>query len=190
MTDDRSKNYLHYVSYKLGRAWPDDLDFTCQVTNCSCGHEVGTGSAFDMVTLIRKNHAPLVLTSGSFDLFNIGHEQYLHLAASYGGALIVGVDSDEKVRRRKGPDRPICCQHARMESVSRHPAVSLVLLKHASAVRWSLIQAIRPDVLIVSRPTYSESELTSLGSYARSIVVVERTGQLSTSWLIQCSYSA
>src|SRR3954449_11974547 len=48
----------------------------------------------------------IVLTSGSFDLIHLGHVKYLARAKELGDILVVGVDSDAKIRRRKGDDRP------------------------------------------------------------------------------------
>src|SRR3954454_5645906 len=47
----------------------------------------------------------VVLTSGSFDLIHLGHVKYLARAKELGDILVVGVDSDAKIRRRKGEDR-------------------------------------------------------------------------------------
>ncbi len=52
----------------------------------------------------------VVLTSGTFDIIHIGHAQYIQVASLYGDFLVVGVDSDEKVRAKKGPTRPIVPQ--------------------------------------------------------------------------------
>lgn len=183
----RSGDYLRYDSYLVGPAWPSNVDPSWNKSEDPLRPALGLGHALEMVEVLRKHCFQLVMTSGTFDLLNIGHEQYLKIAASYGGVLIVGVDSDKKVKQRKGPDRPICCQHARMKSVSRHPSVSLVILKRAEMVKWSLVRAVRPDVLVVSNLTYSEAELTELGFYCNRIVVVERTGMLSTSWLIKAA---
>ena len=186
--DDSQSCRLHDTFYMLGRAWPDDMLTECLTSDSWHMEERDTeagGRTLGLVALLKRSYPPLVLTSGTFDLLNIGHEHYLHVAASYGGALVVGVDSDEKVRQRKGLERPICCQHARMTSVSRHPSISLVILKNLNAVKWSLIRTLHPDILVVSRPNYSESELTDLRCYAGRIVVMERTGPLSTSYLIQ-----
>ena len=183
MVDQSSNDLLHDVCCMLGRAWPDDMLVECLASGDS-RIEAG-GRTLNLVAALKRNYSPLVLTSGTFDLLNIGHEQYLHVAASHGGSLIVGVDSDEKVKQRKGPERPICCQHARMASVSRHPSVSLVMLKNSNAAKWSLTRAVHPDVLIVSRPTYSEGELADLSRHSKRMVVIERTGLLSTSCLIQ-----
>ena len=44
----------------------------------------------------------VVLTSGSFDIIHEGHSMYLEAARGFGDFLIVGLDSDEKIRARKG----------------------------------------------------------------------------------------
>jgi len=56
----------------------------------------------ELVGYWKKLGLRIVLTSGTFDLFHIGHAQYLEKAKALGDVLIVGVDSDEKVRKRKG----------------------------------------------------------------------------------------
>jgi D-glycero-beta-D-manno-heptose 1-phosphate adenylyltransferase len=52
-------------------------------------------------------NARVVLTSGSFDLIHLGHVKYLTRAKQLGDVLVVGVDSDAKIRGRKGPGRPM-----------------------------------------------------------------------------------
>jgi rfaE bifunctional protein nucleotidyltransferase chain/domain len=48
----------------------------------------------------------IVLTSGTFDPFHVGHLAYLEAARAFGDQLVVSVSSDEVVRRWKGPKRP------------------------------------------------------------------------------------
>jgi cytidyltransferase-like protein len=57
---------------------------------------------------------PVVVT-GVFDLLHIGHLRFLEAARRLGDALIVGVESDERVRRWKGPNRPIQTEDDRMD---------------------------------------------------------------------------
>src|SRR5271156_3110053 len=57
----------------------------------------------------------IVLTQGSWDMVHIGHARYLEEAKRHGDFLVVGVDSDEKIRRRKGPDRPVVPEGERLE---------------------------------------------------------------------------
>lgn len=57
----------------------------------------------------------LVVVTGVFDLLHIGHLRFLEAARRLGDRLVVGVESDERVRRWKGPDRPIQTQEDRCE---------------------------------------------------------------------------
>ncbi len=67
----------------------------------------------DIDDLIKKVEAirifghKIVLTMGSFDLAHIGHFRYMEVAKQHGDFLIVGVDSDAKIKKRKGPHRPV-----------------------------------------------------------------------------------
>jgi hypothetical protein len=76
MAGDVTKGYLRDSPYMPGRAWPDDLNHVRQTSGNSFRPQVGVHSALDIVSLFRGNHLRVVLTSGTFDLFNIGHEQY------------------------------------------------------------------------------------------------------------------
>ena len=55
----------------------------------------------------------LVFTNGCFDILHTGHVSYLEFARDQGDALVVGLNSDESVRRNKGPSRPINSQEDR-----------------------------------------------------------------------------
>ena len=56
-----------------------------------------------------------IWTNGCFDVLHIGHIKLLEFAKSQGDYLIVGIDSDERVKVSKGPDRPINNQMDRCE---------------------------------------------------------------------------
>ena len=60
----------------------------------------------------------LVVVTGVFDLLHVGHLRFLQAARALGSRLVVGVESDERVRRWKGPDRPIQTQEDRCELLS------------------------------------------------------------------------
>lgn len=64
---------------------------------------------------LRKGRS-LVFTNGVFDLLHVGHVRYLRQARALGDVLIVGVNSDESVRRlNKGPERPLNSAEDRIE---------------------------------------------------------------------------
>lgn len=59
----------------------------------------------------------LVVVTGVFDLLHVGHLRFLEAARQLGDRLVVGIESDDRVRRWKGPRRPIQSQEDRCELV-------------------------------------------------------------------------
>ena len=99
--------------------------------------------AKDVVSKIkayREQEKEIVLTQGSFDMVHIGHARYCKQAKEFGDVLIVGVDSDEKVRKRKGEDRPIVPQTERMEMLTYLGSVDLVVLKELNEPKFNLVK--------------------------------------------------
>lgn len=90
---------------------------------------------------------PLVFTNGCFDILHPGHCDYLAKARSYGDALMVGVNTDESVRRQnKGPGRPINCLEDRAAVLAALQAVDYVVAFGDDTPK-ALIEAITPHVL-------------------------------------------
>ena len=96
------------------------------------------------VAIERRKGNKIVLANGCFDLFHVGHARYLAGAKELGGCLIVGVNSDEEVRKQKGVDRPFTPQNERAEVISSLKCVDLVTIFSEPTVE-ELIRAIRPD---------------------------------------------
>lgn len=133
-----------------------------------------------IVKTLRKQGKKIVLTQGSFDLVHIGHARYCQEAKRQGDILFVGVDSDSKVRARKGPNRPIVPQAERMEMLTHLKSVDYVVLKQKNAKKYALIQLIRPDVLVATAQTYTPEVLTELRQYCGQIVVLAPMATTST----------
>ena len=123
----------------------------------------------------------IVLTQGTYDMVHIGHARYFEQAKNHGDLLIVGVDSDEKVRARKGPDRPVVPQDERLEMVAHLRPVDIVVLKPHKALKWSLIKTICPDVLIATKETYTKAQIKELHKHCGKVVVLEPQAITSTS---------
>jgi rfaE bifunctional protein nucleotidyltransferase chain/domain len=131
----------------------------------------------------------VVLTSGSFDLIHLGHVKYLARAKEFGDVLAVGVDSDAKIRRRKGEDRPMVPEQERLEMLAYQRPVDLIYLKHDDDERWSLIKAAKPDVLVLTAGhAYSADEQKALLEFCGRIEVVERQSSVTTSERIRQMY--
>jgi D-glycero-beta-D-manno-heptose 1-phosphate adenylyltransferase len=131
----------------------------------------------------------VVLTSGSFDLIHLGHVKYLARAKDLGDVLAVGVDSDAKIRRRKGEDRPMVPEGERLEMLAYQRPVDLIYLKDDDEERWALIKAVQPDTLVLTADhSYSEGDLEALGELCGQIEVVERQASVTTSERIRQMY--
>lgn len=142
---------------------------------------ITTGALKEKVAQLRQEGKKIVLTQGSFDLVHIGHARYFAKAKQHGDVLIVGVDSDAKVKRRKGEDRPIVPEHERMEMLAHLRSVDLVVLKDDEAPKWHYIKLIKPDILIATKETYTPEQITALAKHCGKVVVLEPQATTSTS---------
>ena len=100
----------------------------------------------------------VVFTNGVFDILHAGHVKYLEFSKKQGDLLIVGVNSDESVRRlNKGPNRPVNGISDRMAVLAGLQAVDYVVSFEQDTPK-ELIEAIQPDVL-VKGADYADKEV-------------------------------
>ena len=136
----------------------------------------------EQVSLWKKTGLRIVLTSGTWDLFHVGHAEYFEKAKALGDLLIVGVDSDEKVRARKGPHRPIVPEGERVRILAHVRHVDALTLKPAKEQTNALIKLVRPDVLVMSKSTgHSATNMKEKAKYCGKVVLLEPQAQTSTS---------
>lgn len=132
----------------------------------------------------KRQKLRIVLTQGSYDANpHVGHMRYLAKAKELGDILIVGVDSDEKVRARKGEDRPVVVQAERLEALTHLRSVDVVTLKEISHPHLHLLKTVHPDILVISKSTKkrNEEELAELRQYCGELVELEPQAESSTS---------
>jgi rfaE bifunctional protein kinase chain/domain/rfaE bifunctional protein nucleotidyltransferase chain/domain len=89
----------------------------------------------------------VVVTNGCFDVLHRGHTTYLAQAARLGDVLVVAVNSDDSVRRLKGPDRPINSAADRAGVLAALSCVDYVTV-FATDTPIPLLQQIRPEVYV------------------------------------------
>ncbi len=136
----------------------------------------------EIVDALRAVDNRIVLTNGSFDILHEGHSMYLEACRGFGDFLIVGVDSDDKIRARKGQHRPAVPEMERLRMVTHQRGVGLVTLKDQGHEKWALIKAVRPDVLVATAETYSPEQIAELeAKYCGEVRVLERMATISTS---------
>lgn len=105
----------------------------------------------DLALLITKEAKQLgkkiVFTNGCFDILHLGHITYLQKAKQLGDILIVGVNTDDSVRRLKGPSRPVNSDYDRALVLSALKSVDYTVLFEQDTP-LELIKIIEPSVLV------------------------------------------
>lgn len=138
----------------------------------------------EIVSALRARGKKIVLTSGSFDIIHQGHAMYVEAArelAGPDGFLVVGVDSDAKVRSRKNRNAAVP-ELERVTMIAHQRGVGLVTVKEPTEEKWALIKAVRPDVLVATEDTYRESDIALLErEYCGKVEVLARMATISTS---------
>jgi D-beta-D-heptose 7-phosphate kinase/D-beta-D-heptose 1-phosphate adenosyltransferase len=97
--------------------------------------------------LWRREGETVVFTNGCYDLLHPGHVRLLEQCRSMGDVLILALNSDESVRRMKGPSRPLLDQNERAEVALALEAVDAVTFFEEDTPR-ELISEVLPDVLV------------------------------------------
>ncbi|MGD9683054.1 MAG: D-glycero-beta-D-manno-heptose 1-phosphate adenylyltransferase [Candidatus Obscuribacterales bacterium] len=95
---------------------------------------------------LRKSGKKIVTTNGCFDIIHVGHTRILKQARSLGDVLVVGINSDDSVRRlNKGPTRPINSQDDRAEVLASLACVDFVtIFDEETPVEF--LKEIKPDI--------------------------------------------
>ncbi len=101
----------------------------------------------EQVSAHRRSGKRIVFTNGCFDLLHRGHVGYLSRAKALGDVLVVGVNSDESVRRLKGADRPVCADSARVRVLSALSCIDHVIVFDQDTP-GEIIEELRPEVYV------------------------------------------
>lgn len=140
-----------------------------------------TEEVVELVKGLRVLNQKVVLTSGTYDLKHVGHDRYLEKARSMGDFLIVGVDSDAKVRQRKGLNRPIVPEDERLEQLAHLRHVDVLVLKHPDDPPHHLMKSVRPDILLISETTkHGDEAIEDMKKYCGRIELLEPQAETST----------
>ncbi|MCF8112128.1 MAG: D-glycero-beta-D-manno-heptose 1-phosphate adenylyltransferase [Desulfobacteraceae bacterium] len=141
----------------------------------------------ERLRLWRIQQKKIVFTNGCFDLLHAGHLHILNQAASFGDVLIVGINTDDSIRRiNKGPDRPLIPQQERAAVVSALNCVNAVILFDEDTP-VELIRKIKPDVL-VKGADYTIDQVVGkeeVEAYGGQVRLVDLLPDKSTSSLIR-----
>jgi len=129
----------------------------------------------------------VVWTNGCFDLLHEGHVRYLKSAKKMGDLLIVGLNSDESVRKLKGPTRPIRPQEARAEILASLESTDYIVIFEETDVA-DIVSFLKPDIYIKASDydleKMNQKERKALESYGAKIVFIPIEVDISTTKIL------
>lgn len=149
-------------------------------------HKIFTdiSKAADWRKKLRKTGRKLALTNGCFDILHRGHAEYLQAARNLGDALIVLLNSDESVRKLKGPARPVNTEYDRAYLLASLACVDAVLIFNDTRC-YREIAALQPDCYAkggdYTVDTLNRDERTALLNAGTEIAFIQFVPGLSTS---------
>lgn len=100
-----------------------------------------------------------IWVNGCFDILHLGHIRMLEFAKSLGGSLVVGIDSDTRVSKLKGEDRPINNQLSRSEFLVALKSVDSVVVFDSKHEMRKLLKTHRITDMVIGEE-YREKEIT------------------------------
>jgi cytidyltransferase-like protein len=125
------------------------------------------------------------LTTGCFDLLHYSHLLYLQRCRSLCDRLYVGVDSDEMVRKAKGPNRPIIPENERFDLVNNLMVVSGAFVLRDLTELPGLIRKFEIDKVFKHESFWNMDGIVGLeGTNAKLVIVPDIPGMVSTSAVI------
>ncbi len=101
----------------------------------------------NIIKELKSKDKKIVFTNGCFDIIHKGHIKYLQEAKKHGDVLIIGLNSDQSVKRLKGPERPIKDQEERSLIMSALEMIDYVIIFDEDTPA-AILEKIRPDTLI------------------------------------------
>lgn len=120
----------------------------------------------------------VVFTNGCFDILHRGHIEYLQQSKDVGHYLIVGLNSDESVKRLKGNSRPINNQEDRKFMLESLSCVDEVIIFDEDTPK-ELIEKVKPDV-ITKGGDYKPRDVVGFGMADELYIITYRKGYSTT----------
>ena len=122
-----------------------------------------------------------VFVNGTFDILHRGHLELLNYAKTF-GYVIVGIDTDECVREKKGQGRPIYNQYERKFLLENLKSVDEVIFFSSELEFEELIKSLNPDIIIVGSDWKEKSTIKSY--YDGDLIFFDRMEDYSTTNII------
>lgn len=120
-----------------------------------------------------------IWTNGCYDILHIGHIRLFEFAKSLGDKLIVGIDSDNRIKKSKGNNRPINNQEFRKEILQAVRFIDEVYIFYTDDELCNLIKQNSIDTIVVGTD-YKDKDVVG-SQFSKETIFFPRTIDISTS---------
>ena len=124
-----------------------------------------------------------VWTNGCFDILHRGHIELFKYAKSLGDELVVGIDTDEKVKLDKGKDRPINSLHDRMYMLQSIKYIDKVVSFDSTKDLENTIKWYKPDIMVIGSDWKGKKVIGEM--FADKLLFFDRVGDYSTTNILK-----
>ena len=171
----------------LSTAISPATDVSSEPARASLDHRQTSGqtSVGELCEMVRRDKGVVVATGGCFDLLHAGHVATLEAARRLGDCLIVCLNSDDSVRRLKGPGRPLVSMSDRARVLNALECVDAVVIFDESTP-VEVLRELQPDVWVKGGDYAGHSlpETPVLASWGGQTVALPYVGGHSTTQLV------
>lgn len=129
----------------------------------------------------KQNNSKIVFTNGCFDIIHSAHIKNLQFAKSQGDILVVGLNSDDSIKRLKGKERPINSLEERTELLSLFDFIDYIIVFNDDTP-LNVIKALQPYT-IVKGSDYKKEQIVGL-EYVENVVLFDYIAGKSSSLVI------
>jgi rfaE bifunctional protein nucleotidyltransferase chain/domain len=128
--------------------------------------------AVRQIANLKRQDKKIVFSNGCFDILHAGHVDYLEKAREKGDFLVIGLNTDNSVRRLKGQNRPINQENSRARVLAGLGFVDMVVLFEQDTP-YEIVKALIPDILVKGKD-YEISNIVGAD------IVLENGGKVET----------
>lgn len=123
-----------------------------------------------------------VWVNGCFDVLHYGHYKLLNYAKSLGKELIIGIDSDNRIKKNKGKNRPFHNAKQRKFNLLCLRGIKKVYIFNSDKELEKILKKIKPDIMVIGKE-YKDKKIIGK-KFVKKIKYFERLKKLSTSELL------
>ena len=127
-----------------------------------------------------------VWTNGCFDVLHRGHIELFKYAKSLGNILYVGIDSDSKVKKDKGPDRPFNTVEDRIAVLKSIKYIDKIFIFESSEELNNIIKSVSPTTMVIGSDWKNKKVIGS--SHTKELVFFDRVSDYSTTKILQWNH--